>query len=209
MDHEYQFYDFSDRNLASNPIRLQYLSRIPESEFSDYQANGIDLANEGDIIREEHLNDQLLLKQHQCEHTNGCGSIGKLANKNEKIVFYNPKYERKPHPHSDSHFEKPGFVAHRLSNGQSNLVGHLSNHYACDQANQIYGLPLNRENEPLDSSSCDLKFLNCNCARMNGARDEESKPVQNHLLSKSKPPTGRAATGNKPLVNYEIIDTKL
>lgn len=216
MDNEYQFYDFSDRHLASNPIRLQYLNRIPENDLSDYQHNGIDLADESDIIREEHLNDQLLAKQ-----SGGSFGTQKLAAKssNEKLVFYNPKYERKSHHYDqfDKNFEKPDF-AHRL-NGHSNLIARLTSHlannpppdqsYGSNHGSSYdpnyapnYGQPM--DGERLNLSGCDLKFLNCNCTKMNSVEDGLTA---NLLISKSKPPTGRAASSNKH--RLEIVDTKL
>lgn len=230
MDNEYQFYDFSDRHLASNPIRLQYLNRISENDLSEYQRNGIDLADESDIIREEHLNDQLLIKQS----AGGCCrsfNTQKLAAKssNEKFVFYNPKYERKTHHYEQfdsKNFEKPSF-AHRL-NGHSNLIAHLTNHIANNSPSdpnysqnngQNYGQNYNQNYGPnygppmngdrLDSSGCDLKFLNCNCTKMNSGEESATNPL-NPLLSKTKPPTGRtAAASSSNKHRLEIVDTKL
>ena len=165
----------------------------------------MDLAAESDIIREERLSDQLLLKQ--AGHDACCDSLGKLtaSNKssNEKLVFYNPKYERKSHPYDD-HFEAPGFVTHRLHNGHSNLIAHLSSHLGHPPPGPHYGL--DNAYDRLEPSGCDLKFLNCNCTKMSRVEESRLLPA-NPLLNKNKPPTGREASSNKP--RLEIVDTKL
>lgn len=212
---DYQFYDFNDSSLRSNQIRLQFLNKISDNEFSPYyfptHNDGLDLANEGDIIREENLNDQFLKNQHHyqndsngTQHPKCCSAtaVGKIVSKNlNEPIFYNPKYERK------TQLQSINCCNHHHNNNQINstsLTDHLSNHLSSQNLNKFLTDNYSNLDPQSDCTDCDLKFANCNCMKLNKINDQLllKKDV------KTKPPTGKNFNNRNDLRN-EIVDTKL
>ena len=209
---EYHFYDFNDRTTStSNPIRLQYLNRISDGEFNAYLSsnNGLDLANEDDIIREENLHDCLIAHPN----TSRCSTtMGKLVTNNgkpsnDKAIFYNPKYERKSDCNCGGTLACNHVCNHHSNNNQTSLTNHLTGHFSTNH------LPTARNgfNTFDQSDRCDLKFVNCNCTLVHKGDDTIGMSVIKDV--KNKPPTGKqidqTSSTKSRLNTYEIVDTKL
>lgn len=216
---ECHFYDFDDRNLgnnASNPIRLQYLNRLSDSELnerlnyyhmSSINNQGIDLANENQIINDENLHDQLAKHQNDGFYDDKMGKIGKLNNRSilngkqmndKRMVFYNPKYERRPEINdSESYCEECDQL-----NNDANMQ--INSNYHSSKNNNNVSTNLDNFNQSECIDNCDLKFLNCNCTS-----SDDKNSISHFKNVKNKPPTGSTFARSRINNNLEIVDTKL